>query len=188
MGWKERAEAYKSIGNQKGMRVDDFIARKLLRGIGWTEKDLGLLCYKLGLKFDSNEPIINTTKEILDVVSYGSFGMLSPNRKFMLDIRNIPMSAKFWNSDEILELCEIANSMPYGMIIFSEKSKDADRKCVGTVFLHEQDETPNWILQPTSILRFRKNETMVWIRDGEELIRDMARDLKWSIPDRFSTN
>ena len=168
------------------MRREDFIARAILRGLGWSERNLPLLCVRLSLDKEAakTDKLVFTATSILDAVSGGLFGPLSPSRKYLLDFRSLRTTEAFWTEEdgEADELCELASALPGGAIVFSERSQDKNaRRCVATVFLHDGD-IPEWILQPTSVLRAKKRGMWVWIRDGEALVRDMAQTMNWDVP------
>lgn len=188
--WRKRVEAY--AGDTKRNKSEDFTARKLLRGLGWTERGLPLLCTALGLEYGPEVPTLTTVIDVLDSLSGGWFSPVSPYRKFILDVRDIPRSKSGWDNYAIQSMASMAGGMPmsHGVIVLSKVDDTAGgAKCVATVFMHDGGQTQNipaWLLMPMSVLKARMADgfVSVWVRDAEELIRDMAKVHDWPIPER----
>lgn len=182
--WKDRLEAATSAPNKVAMGDADFTARKILRGLGWNEAKLPLLCSFLSCEYDAGEPRIDAVRRVLDFVSGGAFGAMSPARRFILDVRNCASGRKCWKTDTDLALmCEVAKSVPGALIVCSRvKSNDGRDDGLAFVFARDAGEVPEWLLRPVSTYMARVNGCMVWRRETIELIRDMAECLKWNIP------
>lgn len=182
MGWKDRAEAYKEIGSIAGKRDDDFCARRILRGIGWTERGLPKLCMLTGVPYDGAEPLISLVRKVLDAVSLGSFDQ-GVSRKFILDVRTMSKGACWADGDELRELCEISSTVACGMIVLCRRTvKGGNDECMAFVFLKDEPDIPAWIMQPLSLLKERKNGFMIWERKAEELFGSMVEFLHWEVP------
>jgi hypothetical protein len=184
MSWKERAEAYASIGSAAGQRNDDFVARKVLKGVGWSERKLPLLCSKLDVPWDGSAPLWDTTRDCLDVMSGNLFGHNSPNRKFILDVRPLNKKGMCWKDQEELdEYCEIAQTVSGGFIVCGRKQiSEGVSEAIALCFLNEAYQPPVWILQPPAALRERRNTVAVWVRRVEDLFRDMSQFMGWNVP------
>lgn len=194
MSWKKRAEAYS--GDVKRNKEEDFTARKLLRGLGWTERGIPLLCSQVGPDYDPEVPLLTTVIDVLDSLSGGWFSPTSPYRRFVIDTRTLPLSRAKWDNPAVQSLAEMAKGMPVGNgVIVLSKVDDAsgNSRCMSTVFLHDNyciENIPKWLLMPVSVLKARVGGGMVsvWTRDAEELIRDMAAVHDWPIPERSENN
>ena len=186
MDWKAKAEAYKKIGRTPaGAAEDEFVARKILRGLGWTEKSAPFLCSLLTL--DAERPLLDIAVDVLDSVSGGMFGVGSLSRRFVVDARRIGLSKSFLAGDTVKSLCASAMSLPEngGVLTFFRNPKDK-AKCMTAVFLHEPKEgyLPEWLLRPVATLAVRHGNASMWIRETMPLISDMAEVLRWAVPDR----
>ena len=190
MNWQKRAEAY--AGDVKRNKDENFTARKLLRGLGWTERGLPLLCSKVGPDYDPEVPVLTIVIDVLDSLSGGWFSPTSPYRRFIIDTRPLPKSRAGWENPAIQSMASMAGGMPmsHGVIVLSKVDDTAGgAKCVATVFMHDGGQTQNipaWLLMPVSVLKARMADgfVSVWVRDAEELIRDMAKVHDWPIPER----
>lgn len=184
MSWKDRAEAYKEIGSIAGRRDDDFCARKILRGLGWTERGLPLLCMRTGVRYDGAEPLINLARKILDAVSLGEFDTGSSSCKFVMDVRPMEKGGVFWaNDDEFRELSDIANTAGIGLLMFGRKpARGASDECVACLMMRDCMDVPPWLLQPVSVLKERKFGTMAWMRRADEMVASMAEFRNWDVP------
>jgi len=192
--WQKRAEVY--AGDVKRNKEEDFTARRLLRGLGWTERGLPLLCSQLGMEFDPEVPTLTTVIDVLDSLSGGWFSPASPYRRFIIDTRTLPKTRAGWDNPAVQALAHMAGSMPVGngVIVVSKVDDTAGgAKCMATVFLHDSycvENIPKWLLMPVSVIKARVGGGMVsvWTRDAEELIRDMAVVHDWPIPERSENN
>ena len=182
--WKERLEAATSAPNKVAMGDADFTARKVLRGLGWSEAKLPLLCSCLSCEYSPDEPRIDAVRRVLDFVSGGAFGAMSPTRRFVLDVRNGASGRRCWNTDaDLVYMCEVAKSVPGALVVCTRvKSKEARDEGLAFVFARDDGEVPKWLLQPVSTYMARENGCMVWRRKTDELFRDMAECLRWNVP------
>lgn len=188
MGWKERAKAY-SRGEGKRAHDDGFAARKLLRGIGWAESKIEPLCSMLGLEPEPSQSLLEIAVDILDLVSRGMFRRDSPGAKFMIDVRDVKTTKKFWESAKAEDMVGLAASLPEGnaLIILSEIQRDDGPQSIAHVLLNDGGDvkaTPDWLLKPVSTLAARCGIVAVWRRETTELIRDMSECMDWDIPER----
>lgn len=184
MGWKERLENAMAAPMSVPSNDADFCARKVLRGLGWSESRLPLLCSLAGCLYDENEPRMDTVRRVLDFVSGGLFSPLSPSRKFVLDVRRENAAGKCWDGHEdLLYLASVGKSLPGGLIILSRSKSGNAGRDGGHAYVLSKDETvPEWLLRPVSCLLHREDGCMVWRRNIEDLFRDMSSVMGWDIP------
>ena len=185
MNWKEKAEAFRKAGGTPAQKKEqEFIARKILRGLGWTDKQLPLLARELSLDPDSQT--LDTALDALNYVSDGMFTNTSANQKFVVDTRQIRFSKAFLEGVKVVNFCEAASSLPEngGVLVFFRSPKD-ENKCMTAIFLHEpvQGYLPGWLLNPVCTLYVRRGNVSMWTRETVSLIRDMASDLNWAVPE-----
>lgn len=186
--WQKRVEAY--AGDRKRKSQEDFAARKLLRGIGWVEKGLPILCSNLGLEFDPATPLFTTVLDVLDSLSGGWFSPSSTYRRFIVDVRDFPRSKAGWENPEIKTLAGMASKQKVtnGVIVLSKvDSPGTSAQCVATVLVNDcgmQTHIPPWLIMPVSAIKARIGHVSVWIRDAEALVRDMAAIHGWPVPER----
>ena len=188
MGWKERARAY-SRGEGRRAHDDGFAARKLLRGLGWTEAKIEPLCALLDLEPEPEESTLEVAVDILDAVSGGMFRRDSPGARFMLDVREVKTARNFWESAKAEDMIGLAASMPEGhaLIVLSEIHRDDGPQSVAHVLINDGGDvgnTPDWLLRPVSTLAARCGVVSVWRRETSELVRDMSECMDWNVPER----
>lgn len=189
-GWMERLKAYQDIGSLAGRKAEDFVSRKVLRGLGWTEKALPLLCSKTDVEWDGSKPLWSTVQDVLNSLSNGYFSSMSPNRKYILDVRRARNDGTFWKDrEEMLELEEIACSAGDGMILLGREP--IDNPCgTACVFVKKSEKSfarygdlPYWVGKPVALFRDETPKSMIWIRRIEDLFADMADAMNWDIPE-----
>lgn len=186
--WQKRLEAYS--GDVKKSKSEDFTARRLLKGLGWVEAGLPLLCSRLGLEFGPETPRLTVVLDVLDSLSGGWFSTTSPYRRFIVDVRSLPRTkAGFMNADVRAVAAMAANAqVNNGVVVLSKVEDTAGDRCVATVFYNDGGQTsniPGWLLMPVSVLKARVDGGVsIWVRDAEELVRDMAKVCDWPVPER----
>lgn len=185
MGWKERAESYKSIGPTKQRYEEEFVARKIVRGLGWAEKLLPMLYKEVGYDYDPSMQTWDMAIDILNSVSSGMFDADASNYKFFVDLRKINLSKSFLAGETVGDFCKMALEMPEGGggLIMFRHPKDVKR-CMTMVVFHEAKDMyiPDWLLAPVSTVVRREGPVSVWIRDTMNLIADMSKAFQWEIP------
>lgn len=184
MNWKERAEAFRKTGQKASQRSnDEAIARKVLRGVGCTEKTAPLLCAALGI--DPDGQLMDIAVDAMNSVSGGMFDNMSAARRFVVDVRQIRLSRGFLEGSTVSDICANAARMPYGGGVLVFFRHPTDRRPMCLAFLHEPPDgvIPGWLLRPVSTLVLRRDGVSAWLREVEDLVRGMAEDMRWSLPE-----
>ena len=190
MSWQERVKAYRNAGGSAERLADDNTARKIVKGLGWSEKHIDALCTCLGLEPAEDASQLDKALDILDRVSGGLFSETSPNRKFIISRRRVAFSNTFWNGQTADQLLDMAKGVEGGMVIFHMKaSDDAKHRNLAIVILHEAQDcgqgkvgVPSWLLRSPATYKMNRNGMDIWVKETEDFIHDMAETLDWYIP------
>lgn len=190
MSWRERIESYADLQSVAGAKAEDFVSRKVLKGLGWSESKLPLLCAKAGVEWNENQPLWNTVKDILNCVSNGYFSQTSPTRRYIIDVRRAKRDGTFWKDrDEMSELEDVACSAGDGMILLGREPTDNPQGTACVFVKKKPSESfsrygclPYWLGTPVAVFREETEKSMIWVRRIEDLIRDMAETLNWDVP------
>lgn len=177
-GWKDRAALYRAGSRLCSQNNEDLIARKILRGLGYTEKGINKLEASLEVPYDSSKPLFDRVRNCLEIVSNGMFSPDRDGRRYALTTRDTDethaMVVK--HMDEWLQIAEPEKD---GLVIMSRVGKD--RRAWAYAIMRE-DTLPPWILQHPSVLIWRDDGWWVWYRDASDMIYDMARFEHWNVP------
>lgn len=187
--WQDRLKAYRNAGGTVEQLADDNTARKIIKGLGWSEKHIDALCTCLGLEPAEDASHLDKALDILDRVSGGLFSETSPNRKFIVSRRKVAFSNSFWNGETAKQLLDMAKGMEGGMVIFHMKASDeAQHRNLAIVILHEGQTcmdgvtVPGWMLKSPATFKMNRNGMDIWVKETEDLIHDMAETWDWYIP------
>lgn len=176
--WKERAAIYKGGSKLCSQNNEDLVARKILRGLGYTEKGIGKLESSLDLGYDPSKPLFDRVETCLEIVSRGMFSRDKSSRRFALVTRDTDdtHSMIVRHMDEWIQMTEPEKD---GVIVMSRVGRD--RRAWGYAIMRDT-LLPPWILQHPSVLIRRSDGWWVWYRDATDLIYDMARFEHWEVP------
>ena len=179
--WLKRRKFYKDNVTSATMKADDQAARHIIRGLGYTANAFWQVERALSIDIDYDAPVIQHVRQILDVVSHGSFtpGDGTPS-DLTLDIREAKNGRK-WVEDNIDDLAEEAVTHGIGSIVIVRE--DDPKHLCAYVFIHDNPTVPVWILQPGAMLLDKKAEMQIWVRPVKPLFYDMARYMQWELPD-----
>ena len=182
MDWKERVAHYREGGTSAPMKAEDLAARAIASGLCGSGSKLRKLAGRLGVLNDDDTEF-ETAMKVLDSVSGGMFHPMSASRRFVLDVRQENGKGLCWSDDELEDLCDIAASMPDGMIVVCRRESASGPKCDSFVFLTDAIAPPQYVLRPVSCLVERKHGVCVWKRETRRLFSDMRECLGWEIPE-----
>ena len=176
--WKDRAALYKDGSRLCSQNNEDMIARKILRGLGYTEKGINKLESALELAYDPAKPLFDRVKTCLEIVSRGMFSSDRAHRRFALTTRDTDdtHSMIIRHMDEWIQMAEPEKE---GVVVMSRVGKD--RRAWGYVIMRET-LLPVWILQHPAVLIRRADGWWVWYREVTDLVYDMARFEHWDVP------
>lgn len=185
MDWKERVSHYASDGVSGSMVDEDHAASRIVAGLCGNGSKVHLLAKRLGV-LDQDSTEIELAKAILDSVSGGMFHHSSPARRFILDVRKPNRKKTVWNDDaELAELCELASTVPDGMIVVSRVASKDKVTSYSFVFLKDVPEPKDYVMRPVSVLLAKCNGMAVWRRETKQLFKDMAECMKWDVPEEY---
>lgn len=176
--WKDRAALYKSGSRLSSQNNEDLVARKVLRGLGYTEKGINKLESALEIEYDPAKPLFDRVRTCLETVSRGMFSQDRDHRRFALAVRDTDETHSMIvkHMDEWIPMAEPEKD---GIIVMSRVGKD--RRAWGYAIMRET-LLPVWILQHPAVLIRRADGWWVWYRDVTDLVYDMARFEHWDVP------
>lgn len=176
--WKARAALYEGGSRLCSQNNEDMLARKILRGLGYTEKGIGRLESALELAYDPAKPLFDRVRTCLEIVSRGMFSQDRSHRRFALTTMDTDdtHSMIVRHMDEWIQMAEPERD---GVIVLSRVGRE--RRAWGYAIMRET-LLPAWILQHPAVLIRRSDGWWVWYRDVTDLVYDMARFEKWDVP------
>lgn len=175
--WLKRAARYDDGSRQADQKCEDLVARRVLAGLGCTEKGLRDLEWRLDIPYDGTNPLMDRTRSVLDVVSGGMFVPESPNYRMGLFVRNGDKRHGVV-LDRMPELVESAATTPDGIIVLA---RVGDTRTAWGYAIMPDGFLPPWILQPPSVILAKDSGYVVWYREVTDLVHDMAEYLRWDV-------
>ena len=176
--WKSRAALYADGSRQADQACEDLVARRIIRGLGYTEKGLYDLESSLYLPYDQSKTLFDRARTCMEIVSRGMFSSDRGHRRYALacrqtDERHSPILR---NLDEWFSMAEAEKE---GLVVMGRVGKN--RIAWGYVVTRDT-VLPPWILQHPAVLVQRRDGFWVWYREVSDLVYDMARLEHWDIP------
>jgi hypothetical protein len=184
MSWKERISFYKDGGSSNSKATEDMVARRILRGLGATERLLPDLEKNHEITPDYNIPLWNRVYTLINAISNGKVGGQSDLATVLIEAKECKIMSNgepdFLKDEESFkQLCTIASRYTHGITLFARVSGTKD--VFAYSILNQGVELPDWILNPKSTYLYKNKKHMLWVRDTEDLIRDMAISYRWEI-------
>ena len=175
--WMKRSAQYMDGSRSASQKCEDLVARRIVMGLGYTEKGLVKLESKLDLQFDPVKTLMDRVRNVLDVLSNGMFSTDPDRRRMWLQVRETDRrhSAVFDNLDE---LAECAMSAREGMLLLGRVGDD--RLAWGYVILPD-GAMPAWLMQPPLCMLAKHNGYTFWYREVCDLFHDMAKYCRWDV-------
>lgn len=180
--WKARAALYTNGSRINSQKCEDLVARRILAGLGYTEKGINKIEAALEIPYDAGKPLYDRARTCLEIVSRGMFSTDRGHRKFALVCRETDdrhdMILRNWD-----EWIGIADAEERGAVVLGRVG--SERMAWGYVILREGD-LPPWILQHPAVLIQRRDGWWAWYREVCDLVYDMARFERWEVPGSVS--
>ena len=170
--WRERIRRHQESGSVNSIRTEDIIARRVLKGLGITQKSLYKAEISHGIDIDQDETLWHRVKHIIDAISYyntcssGNINIIvreiKPNNKFIeSNMDFIEMLLK--DKPVIIFLCLISGT----------------KNTIAYICTKSEEYTQNWIMRPGATIVADDNTCRVWARQIPDLIKDMSEYMTW---------
>lgn len=177
LDWIKRASRYRDGSRKASQKCEDLVARRVLAGIGISEKGLPRLEKALGLEVDNTRPIID---RVIDAVQCLSNGMVSRgfSGRFGAMCRESGTGHEAVTKDPDA-LVEAASAFRDGLLVLVRVGDTRNAWCYVVV---PDGEYPPWVLQPPSVLLLKHGGYAVWYRDVTNIFHDMSTICGWVMP------
>lgn len=175
MGWKEQIIRQRESGSPNSIGEEDKVARRVLRGLGLQQKYLSKYELSFGIEPDYDETLWRRTKRLLDMASGGETG-----EKHMLLVE--PMELKRMYQDfekKIQDIIPVVDTFSEGAVFLCSSKELNTNKAY--VLVGETGLVPQWLLQPVATLVAKQDGYMIWAREIESVIHDLAETKKWKM-------
>ena len=177
--WKLRADLYRNGSRPGTQNGEDLAARRILRGLGYTEKGIDRLEAELELPYDATKPLYDRVVTCLEIVSNGMFSSDRAHRRMALVYRDTDEShgVIVKHLDEWFQMAEPERE---GLIVIGRCGRN--RVAYGYVIMRDDACPPSWIMQHPAVLLQSRDGWWVWYREVSDLVHDMAKFERWSVP------
>ena len=176
--WKMRSALYSNGSRLSSQRCEDLTARRILVGLGYTEKGINRLEAELGLAYDPSKPLVDRVRTVLGIVGGDMFSPDPSLRRFAMQCRGLDKAHRTV-LDHLDDWIASAEAEKDGAVIVGRVGED--RVAWGYVVLPSHSAPP-WLLQPPAVLIAAKDGYWVWYRELSDLVHDMAKFNRWQVP------
>lgn len=170
MGWIERLQ--NSGGESK---CEDLVARRIAKGLGFPVSKITKVEKAFGIKMDYDRPLIEHLGEVISIFSSGQAAMENRLRlKYRMMVLHGEISNKTYEDNKEKWLSYAGRNL----VVMGRKAGTTDG--IAYVVVNE-DDIPECLKQPKCTLVDREKGKMVFVKEVENLFRDLVVTEKWSL-------
>lgn len=175
--WLKRSGLYRGGGRGASQNCEDLVARRILSGLGVTEKAASKLEAYFELEYDGSMPLFDRAARIVEHASRGEVARRDA-LKYGMQCRDGDANHAIVTGN-LDELVAAADAHPNGLLLFARVGSAKNALCYVVV---QDGEYPSWLLQPPSVFLARHGGHAIWYREVTDLVYDMSVLCRWDLP------